>query len=367
MSIHRPLALAATLLTAATVMAEPPSTPAEPQPAPTATAAPAIPATATPAATAPATPAPRTPAPAPRAPAAKTTDKATDKAADKAAAAAAAHPLTMQELLASTKPADWRPLDPDYTLYMDLSQGRIVIELAPAFAPRHVANIQKFARAHWYDGLAITRVQDNFVAQWGDPLNGKPDVGEKRLPPEFSRPGGAPGFVRLKDPDTFAPEVGFSGGFPAARTGAEGEAWLVHCYGMVGVGRDVDPSTAIGTELYAVIGHSPRQLDRNVAVVGRVVWGMELLSSLPRGTADLGFYDQPEQRVPIQTVRLAAELPAAERLPLEALRTDSAAFQKLIELRRNRRDAWYKLPAGRIDLCNVPLPVRERAEPRKKG
>jgi len=284
-------------------------------------------------------------------------------AAARATAKTVAHVVTMRDLLAATKPGDWRLLDPDHTLYLELSAGRVIIELNPAFAPRHVANIETLTRARWYDGLAVTRVQDNFVVQWGDPLNGRPDVGEKRLPPEFTRAGAALAFTRLKDPDTFAPEVGFSNGFPVARN-ESGEAWLVHCYGMVGVGRDTDPATAIGTELYAVLGQAPRQLDRNVAVVGRVVWGMEILSSLPRGTGELGVYEQPEQRVPIQTVRLAAELPVAERTPLEALRTDTPTFDKLVEIRRNRRDAWYKVPAGRIDLCNVPLPVRQHVEPK---
>ena len=273
-----------------------------------------------------------------------------------------AHPSTLRELLATAKPGDWRPLDPEHTLYLELATGRIVIELVPVFAPRHVANIIKLARAHWYDGLAITRLQDNFVAQWGDPLNSRPEVGDRRLPPEFTRAAAGLHFTRLKDPDTYAAEVGFVDGVPAARSSAEGDAWPVHCYGMVGVGRDNDPATAIGTELYAVIGHAPRQLDRNVALVGRVVWGVEALAALPRGTGELGVYEQPEQRVPIQSVRVAADVPAAERSPLEALRTDTPTFQKLIELRRNRKDAWYKVAAGRIDVCNVPIPVRERPQ-----
>jgi peptidylprolyl isomerase len=272
-----------------------------------------------------------------------------------------AQPTTMRDLIAASKPSDWRPVDPERALYLEIATGSVVIELAPSFAPRHVANIQKLARAHWYDGLAIVRLQDNFVAQWGDPLNSKPEVGEKRLPAEFTRSAVNLPFIRLKDPDTFANEVGFSNGMPAARTAADGEAWAAHCYGMVGVGRDNDPATAIGTELYVVIGHSPRQLDRNAAIVGRVVWGIELLSSLPRGTGDMGFYE-PEQRMPIQSIRVASDVPVAERIPLEVMRTDTSTFQKLIELRRNRRDGWYKVPAGRIDLCNVPLPVRERTE-----
>jgi peptidylprolyl isomerase len=277
-----------------------------------------------------------------------------------------AQPTTIRELIATTKSSNWRPVDPEHTLFLELATGRVVIELSPVFAPRHVANIEKLAHAHWYDGLAITRVQDNFVAQWGDPLGSKPEVGEKRLPAEFTRSATGLSFTRLKDPDTYAPQVGFVNGLPAARTGSDGDAWPVHCYGAVGVGRDNDPSTAIGTELYVVIGHAPRQLDRNIAVVGRVIAGMELLASLPRGSGDLGFYEQPEQRAPIQAIRLGTDVPAAERKSYEVLRTDTPAFEKLVDLRRNRKDSWYKVPAGRIDVCNVPLPVRERADRSEK-
>lgn len=272
-------------------------------------------------------------------------------------------PTTMRELIATTKPSDWVKVDPQHTLYMELASGRVVIQLAPEFAPRHVTNIEKLVKAHWYDGLAVERVQDNFVAQWGDPLNSQPQVGEKRLPAEFTRSALGMSFTRLRDPDTYASEVGFSNEMPVARSGSEGDIWPVHCYGAVGVGRDVDPSTAIGTELYVVIGHSPRQLDRNVSVVGRVIVGMDLLASLPRGSGELGMYEQPEQRVPIQSIRLASDVPVNERKSYEIMRTDSVAFSKLIELRRNRRDTWYKVPAGRIDICNVPIPVRERTEP----
>ena len=89
------------------------------------------------------------------------------------------------------------------------------------------------------------------------------------------------------------------------------EAWLTHCYGSVGVGRDVDSDSGGGTELYAVIGNAPRHLDRNITLVGRVVQGMELLSVLPRGTGALGFYEKAEQRVPIKSIRVAADVPAA--------------------------------------------------------
>jgi peptidylprolyl isomerase len=266
---------------------------------------------------------------------------------------------TMAEILAAAPASAWRPLDDSHTLYMELPAGRVIIELAPAMAPRTVANIEALVRLRYFDGLAMLRVQDNFVAQWGDPeVRHKIPEGLQRLPPEFTVPLGANVFTSLPDRDGYAPQVGFVDSFPAARDPASGLAWLAHCYGAVGVGRDTDPASGTGSELYAVIGHAPRQLDRNVAVVGRVRQGIELLASLPRGSAEMGFYAKPAERTPIATVRLASEVPASARTRLEVLRTDSATFTALVEARRNRRDAWYQTRAGYIDLCNVPLPVR---------
>ena len=272
---------------------------------------------------------------------------------------------TMAELLAASQPGDWRPLDPENTLYLELASGRVVIELAPNFAPRHVANVKALAREHYFDGLAILRVQDNYVAQWGDPNGEKPELARKilhasrTLPPEFDRAiDPAVPFTRLADGDVYAPEVGFSGGFPMARDRKGGRMWLLHTYGMVGAGRDVAADSGGGTELYAVIGHAPRHLDRNVTLLGRVVQGVERLSSLPRGTGALGFYEQPEQRIPIKSVRLAADVPVADRTALEVLRTDTPLFQQLIESRRNRPEEWFHHSPGHIEIDNVPIPVR---------
>jgi peptidylprolyl isomerase len=273
---------------------------------------------------------------------------------------APARPRTTAEVLAATTAADWRALDPENTLYLDLPRGRVVIELAPAFAPLHAANLRTLVRQKYFDGLAIIRSQDNFVVQWGDP-EGKRPLGQAkaRVPPEFTvRTSATLPFEPLPDRDGYAPEVGFSQGFPAARDPARGEAWLTHCYGMVGAGRGNEPDSGNGTELYVVTGHAPRQLDRNIALVGRVVQGMELLSVLPRGSGPLGFYERPEQYVPITSVRLAADVPLAERVPLEILRTDTPSFRALAEARRNRRDDWYLVPAGHIDVCNIPIVAR---------
>jgi peptidylprolyl isomerase len=281
-------------------------------------------------------------------------------------AGAAAAP-TMAEILAASAAADWRPLDLDNTLYVELPAGRVIIELAPRFAPLHVASIKTLVRARYFDGLPVLRVQENYVAQWGDPDNRHPlPAGVGRLTPEFDSPlSPHAAFNRLPDGDVYAPEVGFADGLPAARSARLGRTWLAHCYGMVGVGRDLDVNSGSGAEMYVVIGQAPRHLDRNVALVGRVVRGMELLSSLPRGSGDMGFYAGNEVATPLKSIRIAGDLPPPARTDLEILRTDTPTFAALIESRRNRPEGFFKNKAGRIDLCNVPLPVRVvRGEPR---
>ena len=289
--------------------------------------------------------------------------KASAQESAAAAAETPAKPKSMQEILDATQASDWRALDPANTLYLDLASGRVVIELAPGFAPAHVENIRTLAKEGYWNGLSINRSQDNFVVQWGDAAEDekqKKPLGsaKAKLPAEFERASKGVKFNRLPDRDGWAPQVGFADGFPAARDPQAGKAWLAHCYGAVGAGRDVAADSSNGTELYVVTGQSPRQLDRNITVVGRVVQGIEMLSVLPRGTGPLGFYEKPEQRTQIKAIRLASEVPASDRVPLELLRTDTGAFTQLVEARRNRRDEWYKRPAGHIDLCNVPLPVR---------
>jgi peptidylprolyl isomerase len=276
-----------------------------------------------------------------------------------AASSAIARPVYVAELLSGSRPQDWRSPDPGNTLYLELPGGRVIVELAPRVAPQHVANIKALARARYFDGLAIVRVQDNYVVQWADPDHRRPvPTGVIAGAPEFTADASANlRFQPLPDRDEYAPEVGFLDGFPAARDQRSHTVWLAHCYGMVGVGRD-DPPESDGTEMYAVIGHAPRQLDRNVSLVGRVLRGMELLSSLPRGSGDAGFYVAPEPLIPIVSMRIASDLPVAERTPIEVLRTESTVFRSVIEQRRNRRDSWFKFNPGHIDLCNVPLPVR---------
>lgn len=260
------------------------------------------------------------------------------------------------DVLAQSAPADWRSLDPESTLYLDLPAGRVVIELAPAFAPAHVARIRALARLTPTLAMEVVRVQENYVVQWA-PKTDAPKLAAT-LPAEYTRTSADLPFFRLDDGDVYAPEVGWTLGMPTARDPQSGTSWLAHCYGMVGVGRDMPPDTGDGSELYVVNGHAPRHLDRNLAVVGRIVQGMELLTSLPRGTEVMGFYAKPEQRTAFKSVRVAADVPDAERTPLEILRTDTQTWADYVAARRNRRETFFAVPTGRVELCNVAVAVR---------
>ena len=270
-------------------------------------------------------------------------------------------------MIEQSAPSDWRAIDPENLLILELQGGgTVVIELAPAFAPVHVANMRRFARAGWWNAATIYRVQDNYVAQWG---NGDAEVplpqGVVAQPPaEYERAAEGLAIRPLGFPDSYAPMVGHVDGWPVGYDPARRMAWLTHCYGSVGVGRDVAPSTGTGGELYAVIGHSPRPLDRNIANVGRVIEGMSLLSARPRGTGNLGFYqaDRGETPIPIARIRLAADLPEAARPRFEVMRSDTATFTAYVTGRANRGGTFFRVPQGGVDVCNVNVPVR-RASP----
>lgn len=276
-----------------------------------------------------------------------------------AQAAAAPAPKSPSEIVAEAPASAWRDIPADELLIMELANGgSVTIRLAPDWAPVHVANIRALARAGWWDGTSVNRVQDNYVVQWGDATEKKPlPAGVIATPPaEYERALAGVRLRRLAARDAYAPQVGHSAGWPVASDG--NAAWLTHCYGMVGVGRNLAPDTGTGAELYTVIGHAPRHLDRNIATVGRVLDGIEALSSLPRGTAALGFYDKPEQRLAIRSVRLGSELAAPPAW--QYLDEGSASFAAYAAARADRRDAFFNRPAGGADLCNVPVPIRRK-------
>ena len=304
-------------------------------------------------------------------------------------------------IVADAPTGEWVVIAPDDLLVMDLAPDRdpgsgaraggkprrVVIQLMPPpFSQGWIDNIRTLARAGWWDGTSVNRVQDNYVAQWGDATEAKPlpdglkTQNANAYLAEPSRQSQLEAFSQSAEvsmhgarvqpkpyqdfgwrSDPYAFSTGFWRGWPVAASEA-GFSWPVHCYATVGVGRNLSPDTGTGAELYAVIGHAPRHLDRNIAIVGRVVEGIEHLSSLPRGTGDLGFYETAAERVPIRSVRLASALPAAERPRFEYMNTEGQAFARYAEARANRRDPFFIVPAGGADICNVPVPVRRVKE-----
>ncbi len=290
-----------------------------------------------------------------------------------------AEPLTPASVVAAAPPSDWTPIPSSDLLVMDLAPDaagkprRVIIQLVPhPFSTGWTYNIRALARAHFWDGLSVYRVVDNWVAQWGD-------VDEKRPLPDGLQSMGPGDFVTQVERDQqdhrdfiLTPEKeeivvskfidsyaipAFVAGWPVGLDQQGGEtAWPVHCYGTVGVARSIEDMGS-GSELYAVIGHAPRQLDRNIAVVGRVIEGIEYLSVLPRGTGEAGVYTTEQERTPIVSVRLGSDMEEAPP-SFEYLDTASASFARYLQVRANRDDAFYIAPAHGIDLCNAPVPIR---------
>ena len=263
------------------------------------------------------------------------------------------------QIIAEAPATDWRLVDPDNTLYIDTHEGRVIVELAPAFAPRHVANIKALAREHFYDGLSFYRVVDGFVAQGGDESGEKTiEHAARALPAEFTRKQLFEGaFTPLPDRDGYAPQTGFVHGFPAARDPNAGKSWLTHCPAAFAMAREQDVDSG-GTDFYIVIGNAQRYLDRNTTVFGRVLDGMAVLQKLQRGSESMGMLAHPAENR-ITRIQVAGDLPAGERTPFEILKTDSSSFKELIAARRHRPEDWFVARPDYVDVCSVGVPTRK--------
>ncbi len=272
---------------------------------------------------------------------------------------------TTAEVLASATPTDYQTPAGENLLVMRLDHGEVLIELAPSFAPNHVANIRQLVRQRYFDDTRVLRSQDNYVVQWGDAEADTPKARslgqvEPTLAGEYFRDLKGLDISPLKEDDAYAPQIGFAEGFPVGYDRRSKTAWLAHCYGMVGVGRGNQADSGNGSSLYVVTGHAPRHLDRNVTLVGRVLLGIEHLSALPRGTGPLGFYATKEEMTAVRQIQLASDMPENERPQIHTVRTDTPYFKRWVDARRFRVEDWFIDPVGAIGLCNVPLlPVAE--------
>lgn len=257
--------------------------------------------------------------------------------------------------------ADWRDVDPENLVVMDTVHGRVLLELAQPFSPRHTERFRSLVRAKFYDGKSFYRVIDGFVAQGG--------IGEgddKKLPDwpalkaEFDRNIGIDvDFVALGSPDLFADKVGHVDGFPVGQSRKDKRMWLLHCPGALAMARDNDPDTG-GTEFYIPIGHAPRRLDRNLTVFGRVLDGMQHLQKLNRGDpkVESGVIQDPAKRDAIIRVQMAADMPEADRPRVQVMDPASKAFSEFKAQRRNPAPEFYKRVSPNLDICAFNAPMR---------
>lgn len=274
--------------------------------------------------------------------------------------------LSTKDILANAPASHWKDIPQENLLYMTLENGKtIIMELATDFAPKHSQQIRTLAREKFWDGTHIYRGQDNYVMQFGtfDYASGKqtkaiPASAKPNLPAEFSRPIDGLPFVPLPDGEPYSDKVGFVGNFPVAIYGKE--AFIPHCYGTLGVSRGMEDNVT-AADLYVTIGQPARHLDRQITVAGRVIAGIEHLSTLPRGTKDpLGFYDNPADKTTIASIRIGSDLPANQQVHYQAVDSTSSTFAKLVELRRNRqKGGWFVADlVHHLDVCYMKPELR---------
>jgi peptidylprolyl isomerase len=247
-------------------------------------------------------------------------------------------------------PADWRPLDPEQTLVIETSKGRIVVEMRPDLAPLAVERVKRLAREGVYDGLLVHRVVDRFVIQTGNPDNRDGGASaHPNLPPEFT--------ARLKPAEIAAVRrssdglEGFIGATPVTaeassvaqhRSDGTFRAWGAYCPGVAGMGRQAAEGTA-NSEIF-FMREAARRLDRDYTVWGTAIEGLDVIRAMAVGEPP----PQPDRMI---RVRVAADLPAGERPQLEVMDARGPAFAALTERLRAEKGADFS-------VCDLRPPVR---------
>lgn len=270
-----------------------------------------------------------------------------------------AAPVAPYELTGEER-RDWREVDPEDLLLIETRHGVTAVELNTSFAPNHATRLRELARAGAYDGEYFYRVIDGFVAQ-GGVKDDERMTGWPTLKNENDRLRSFETYIPLGNGDLFTRDVGHSAtGFAMARDEEMGREWLLHCPGAMAMARDADPDSG-GTEFYIVLD-AQRYLDRNLTIFGRVVDGMEHVQALERGDRAIenGVIQAPRTGDEIIRMRIAADLPEAERPRYLVMRGDSSAFEDAKREKRVRDDPFfYRKPPEVLDICSFEVPVRK--------
>lgn len=258
------------------------------------------------------------------------------------------------EIIAEAADEDWRMLDPENMLVIELARGRVVVALSERLAQGHVAQLKALAREGFYDGLSFYRVIDGFVAQGGDVFEKREiKTASKTVTAEFDQAlTDEMTFTPIGDVDGYAASVGFLDSEPV---GVDGDIiWKLHCAGAMAMARNNERDSG-GTEFYITL-QPQRYLDRNLSVFGNVVEGMEHLQALRRVAPPEN--EDDDQGEEIVSMRIAADLPGDKRPMLEIMRSDTKTFADYVESRRNRPEDFFYYRPDHVDVCALPVPVR---------
>ncbi len=260
-------------------------------------------------------------------------------------------------------PDEWRTVAIENMVLLTLPQGKVVIELAPQFAPNHVEQFIRLTKSAHYDGNKFYRVIDGFVAQAGPKDGSRSDrsVAELTLEGEWSTDENW-SFTLVQKNDLFAEQTGFKDGFALGHNPSEKRAWLTHCPGVIAMARGNDADSA-SSHFYIVNGQAPRYLDRIMSVFGRVIYGMNHVQAITRtATIEGETAVNSSAHTPIISMKMMADVPLAEQISLEVKNTESKLFAKKLTERIERNNAFFfKKPPPVLDVCQTPVLTRMKA------
>jgi peptidylprolyl isomerase len=252
---------------------------------------------------------------------------------------------------------EWRTLDANKTVLLTLPHGKVVIELAPQFSPKHVEQFIKLTKSGHYDGNKFYRVIDGFVAQGGPKDGSSADKSVPILKMEGDFPADENWqFTKIQDNDLFAEQTGFKDGFPIGHNPSEKKAWLTHCPGVIAMARGNEPDSA-SSHFYIVNGQATRYLDRIMTVFGRVVYGMNNVQAITRTSVIEGDTAVDEKNyTPMISMQMMSDLPKEQQILLQVQNTEHPAYSEMIVKRKKRENAFfYKKPPPVLDVCQTPV------------
>ena len=261
----------------------------------------------------------------------------------------------------SAPDAAWRTPDPENTLYIDTKHGRIVVELYPELAPGHVARIKQLTRDGFYDGIIFHRVIEDFMNQTGDPKgDGTGDSSYPDLKAEFafSRDMGKMPVKMLGDMKSKLGSNAITGFYKALPVATLSDDTLfmtkkgainsygLHCKGVASMARGGHSVDSANSQFF-LMRADYRSLDNEYSIWGTTIHGHDVLTKINVGVVGQpGF--TPDS---MQKVRIAADVPAGERTPVQVLKTDTQAIYNYTD--------WLKKQSGRrAKICEIQIPSR---------